>query len=340
MDLELKLEKGDEFLTDGSDDSSDVITDDLDDVELLKECSREDLFMLIREDPEYYCKLIKQNKLGDALSIKIDRNSDGGGLNIKFRIYPEDRWTEVGYWEDATDKEVYADFKTQIDNLLSKSRKGKDRSHLQCQLEGNNDPMSMDYGNDISGFNKKTPFKTPLEVQLEGMLKNDNRRNPPENLKDNIITQEKQIENQPINYLNQFVAGLIDKIIREIPQLIVIEDEQNYYSLITCLNERFGEKDIPTAHLESHKQLIEKLRSLAYLQRMYSILSPHQSHPEIYDYLVDFHRDAMKINPGVYRKIRKDALVKLLDEDDQKILSEYCLDVQEVWLNYLNNQDE
>lgn len=99
-DSDLELSESDEHLTDGTGGEDNVESDDLDDIELIKECSREDLFMLIKDDPKYYCDLITKNRLNDELSIKIGRSNDGGGLNIKFRIYPEDRWTEVGYWGD------------------------------------------------------------------------------------------------------------------------------------------------------------------------------------------------------------------------------------------------
>lgn len=347
---EFELRESDQHL---GDESFDLQSNDLNDVDLLRECSREDLFMLIKEDPEYYCKLIRDNALCDELSIKIYRSRDGGGLNIKFRIYPEDRWMEVGYWGDAPDREVYQDFKTQIDALLSRNQSGKrteSRHHLESQLDANNDMRSPDYGQDISKNNQKFKmndnlcFKTPLEKQLERIVEESRDvgdhlrkcRHPPENLKENIRSQDEQIRDNPIDFLNQFVAGLIDQIIKEIPRLIEIDPSQDYRQIASVLEKEFV--DIPNVHQEAHLTLIQNLKSCAYLQKINYLLD-WDSYPEIHDYLIDFHREAMKINPGIYRKIKKDVLFGLLDDDDQKILKDYCLDVQDVWLNYLNNQD-
>ncbi len=123
---------------------------EIEDVELLKAVSRDDLFQLMSTDVMHFLQLIKKYKLENELSIFTSRSDDGGGLRIKFRIYPEDRWTEVGYFDDSDDSEVIDDFNSQVKYLLSRNRgnggSGDARQHLEAQLKGNNDIKSVDYG--------------------------------------------------------------------------------------------------------------------------------------------------------------------------------------------------
>lgn len=334
-----------------------VFTDstDLEDVELIQACSREDLFMLIREDPEYYIKLIKKHKLEHPLSILISRSDDGGGLNLKFRIYPEDRWTEVGYWGDSSDEEVYQDFVTQIDLLLKRSKgssKGSSRPHLESQLDGNNNLLSPDYGRDIPEIKgkfcqKMKDFSFTLDQSLTSTTTKKQQteipssrrsRLAPENLKETLNTPAEEIEQTPVEFLNKFVAQLLEKIIEQVPKLLEIDPDQNYQPLINQLND--SNYYIPPEYQSAHQQLLDQIKGHQYLQQMQLLtLNWTSLYPELNDSLVSFHRQTMRLNPSPYIRITRDKLLTLLDQEDQTILDQYCLDIHEIWLDYLDHQD-
>jgi len=350
-------------------------TADLDDIELLQTCSRVDLFMLIKEDPKYYLDLIKKNKLEQLLNILVTRSTDGNGLNIKFKLYPNDRWVEVGYWGDSTDTEVYNEFKDQITIQLNKSQSGKkdaDRyAHLTSQLDNNNNILSPEYSKDPTLKNiSKIQFKSghqevsSLEDKLNSLSKQSSlsevkidcksgcnakvinkqklpsihkARLAPENLKECL---EESIHDKPMEYLDNFVAQLLEKIIEEVPKLIVINKDRNYGKIIQNLTDiNLLDKDfVPDNYKTMHQKLINQIRGCEYIQRIH-YLTDWGQYPELNDYLVDFHKEAMQQNPTLYTKIKKDDLLKLLDDDDKILLDKYCLDIQEIWLNYLNHQD-
>ena len=388
-----------------SDDETISSTTDLDDVELLQKCSRHDLFTLIKEDPKYYIDLIKKNKLEHNLNILISRSIDGNGLNIKFKLYPDDRWIEVGYWGDSTDEEVYNEFKEQISVQLNKSqygRKNEERyAHLESQLDKNNNIMSPDYGKNDNFKNldkiNQLQFKTPLEQTMSSILpqsqlnlrssntkqsntKQSNTKQSsicnknvtfaplnkshecisecrsgcndkavkritptihksrlaPENLKECL---EDNIIEKPMDYLNNFIAQLLEKIIEAVPNLIVIDKNRNYTELINSLKDQDNLKDsVPDNYKMMHTNLLNQIRGCEYIQRI-QYLTDWSLYPELKDYLIDFHREAMLQNPALYTKIKKDDLLKLLDDDDKHILEQYSLDIREIWLDYLNHQD-
>lgn len=340
-------------------------TVNLNDIDLLTSCTREDLFNLIREDPEYYLTLIKDNGLENQLNILVRRSDNGNGLHIKFKIYSDDRWTEVGYWDDCSDQEVYQDFADQVKILLTQSRSGRKAakySHLESQLDADNNMLSPEYGNDIKQIREiKQKFKSdnqqssfPLsfspsqeqrppksqEPQLNQaqLIPNVARaRLAPENLKDEL---DQSAEEKPVDFLNSFVAQLLEKIIEKVPQLVNIDKNRNYHLLAKNLNDLslFRGEQIPENYTETHNKLVDQIRGCHYIQKIH-YLTDWEKFPELNDYLVDFHRSAMKLNPSLYTKIEKQKLIELLDQDDQEILKTYCLDIQQIWLDYLNHQD-
>ena len=120
-------------------------------IEILKGASPEELYQLLASDPAFYLKLIENHKspdenLGQRFRCLLSRN-DNDTLNIKFKIFPTDRWTEIGYFEDMSDQDVYHDFTSHVDALLSRSSAviEKNRSHLSSEIGEENDISSQKY---------------------------------------------------------------------------------------------------------------------------------------------------------------------------------------------------
>ena len=314
-----------------SDNESDSISTELDDIELLQDMSREDLFSLIRTDPKYYLDLIKDNNLEQQLYILISRASDGGCLNIKFRIYPEDRWTEVGYFSDGTDEQVLEDFVNQINFLLNRTRHYDKYEHLSSQLDKNNNMLSMEYGQD---FKEMGQNKTSIEKKLDHFMNTSKqmRKNETENLKDTINRPPQNIKDKPIDTLNNFVAIILDKILKELPKIININDTINYDSILNSIKLI----EPPDQYKKHHDSLIKKISGCQYVQKIHYAVD-WDKNEELHDYLIDFHHQAIRLNSNLYSIIKKDVLLNLLDDEDKEILEKYSLDIQDLWLDYLKN---
>ena len=373
---ESDLDRDDKVVEDNDEDTA-----DLDDVELLKSCSREDLFMLIKEDPKYYLDLIKSNKLENELSILIKRSDDGGGLYIKFRIYPEDRWTEVGYWDSGSDDEIYADFQEQIKLLLSQSRSGRQSSkytHLGSQLDANNNVLSNDYGKDIKlivdgknggkgGFTIGTsnigtsnvPAKAGVASAIKGTgggsqklnahnLDELNRMNAIRDKMDNSThlinfttnnddytgTTRRESVVPEANPVDIFVKELVSKITKKVPTLFKSNDH-NYTNLIRGISDiGLINNNIPDEFSGVHNKLLQKIKGCQYIQRIHG-MTDWENFPELYDYLVDFHQGAMKLNPTLYH-FSSSELSSVIDDDDREVLKSYVLDISQIWLEHLH----
>ena len=334
---------------------------EIDDLDLLKSMNREDLFTLIKTDPRYYLTLIKENKLEDQLDIHTYRSSEGS-LTIKFRIYPNDDPVEVGYSHGVNDDEVIDEFILQIKLLLnrrkleptellgqtdlvdldseseleSESECGLEtkkepfsRAHLACQLEGNNDVLSNDYGKDLKKLSKN--LKNPMNFT--------NSLNP-ENLKDSLNavetitslntikppTRKETMIEKPVDTLNNFVALLLDKISNNLPNLVQIDRTADYSSMIRDLEAIKP----PKAYLEQHENLLEQIKGYAYLQKVHHLMY-WTKYPELQDDWRNFHLESIKKSPNLYSNIKKETLLDLLDEDDRELLQQYQLDIQQIW---------
>jgi hypothetical protein len=302
--------------------------DDIDDITLLKSCSREDLFNLILTEPKYYLDIIKDNKLEHELSIFVDND-----YNIKFKIFPDDRWTEVGFFSNGSIPEIIDEFKVQVNYWLHKSRSGKKYEHLVSQLDSNNDMLSTSYGNDL---NKLTNMKNIKDMNnLKSLKKHKSTIIKPDNLLDtkaqNIKDSLTDDNDSPVDHLNKFVAMILNKIIQEIPKIIEIPKSIDYYGLVLELKKL----DPPETYKTQHDNLIENIKCCHYLQSVQN-LTNWDKYDGIHEYLVKFHREAMKKTPHIYSKIKKPVLLSLLDADDLLILKKYSLDVSQIWNNYLS----
>jgi len=129
------------------------ISDDAqDDLEDMMDASPEELYELLASDPEHYFKLIQTYtqepyNLPQRCRCLISRNQNHT-LNIKFRILPDDRWTEIGHFQDMSDREIYEDFTSHVEALLKRSTAVVEQSrrpHLITEMGTANDISSKEY---------------------------------------------------------------------------------------------------------------------------------------------------------------------------------------------------
>lgn len=114
-------------------------------IELLKTASPDELYTLLSSDPSFYLPLIKKyNHTGNLehLFRCIMGRTSGGTLTIKFKIYPNDRWTEIGFFEYGSDREIYDEFSKHVTLLLKRSVSSIEidkTAHVKFQTDAEND---------------------------------------------------------------------------------------------------------------------------------------------------------------------------------------------------------
>ncbi|MEX0598981.1 MAG: hypothetical protein WD512_21035, partial [Candidatus Paceibacterota bacterium] len=143
-------------------------------------------------------------------------------------------------------------------------------------------------------------------------------------------------DDDPNNRIKEFKGELIERIIKKVPELLEIKD-QNYGNIIRGLSDlNLQINSIPDNYKISHNRLLEKIKGCQYIQRIHSI-TDWKSYPELYDYLVDFHREGMKQNPTLY-EFSSESLENFLDQDDKAILKLYVMNIGQIWSEYLGNK--
>jgi hypothetical protein len=117
-----------------------------DEVELMKVASTKELFELIASDCRKYVSIIehyKNENLQTLFNVAIRRIE--GHLLIKFKLNANDRWVEVGFFDDDnTDKETLDELKKMIAYYLKNYDDiGKQRrSHIASQFELDGPPVT------------------------------------------------------------------------------------------------------------------------------------------------------------------------------------------------------
>lgn len=304
-----------------------------DDIELIKTISREDLFYLIKSDPLYYLELIKKNKLEDQLYIKVSRNDNGNTLYIKFKLYPNDRWTEIGSISDMSDDEVIKEFIFHVDLLLNRPRNGKNniddnRKHVMEELTGNNDILSDTYilkEKDKGNENKKN--------NVIGKLKSINKdTNINANKKSISKSKSKKCKNDIDNDIEEYKELLIFNIQQVLPVYInKIMKDINFDEFLNY----FKNNDVPSGYESLHFYNTNALKEFSYISNIYKL---YYNKNKMFDnLLMDLQSEFLKRNKNFYKMITYRTDIKeLLDNVDSDIVEEYNINVNKLWMDYLD----
>ena len=202
-------------------------------------------------------------------------------------------------------------------------------------------------------------FQTPLEKQLNKivsekpstnnnkhhLLKNSSLPNqeltrsieavtkkPPQNLKESLTVDS----DRPMDFLNQFISLLIEKIIENLHDLVLIDPNSNYQVLLSELEEQTN--NVPQACQEMHHKLIDQIASLAYLQKIHAIIDLNE-YPVLKKALVLLHADNFKLNPYHYINLKWELVENLLDQEEKEIVNKYHLNLSKLWKEFLLEQD-
>ena len=141
------------------------------DIELLKYAeSPEEFYEMISTFPEIY--LPQLETLNECLFNLILRRYDGN-LVIKYRMRPEEKWTELGFMGDKyKDEEVYDEFKHHVKLRLMKGPSLVGRQHLVGELQEDDsvqndqvdDSAQKDRGDDSVQKDDSAQVNNPMEM--------------------------------------------------------------------------------------------------------------------------------------------------------------------------------
>lgn len=147
----------------------------------------QELYRLLITDPEYYLNIIetyRKENLSDKFNCKVSRND--GKMLVKFKIFPEEKWTEVGYFSNNyDDKETCDEFIEHVKVQLNKPRKARPKPGQKLSVDeilgqsDNRDHLDYELGehNDITNEN----FKVNNKVKKENP-RNDEPADDPDEL--------------------------------------------------------------------------------------------------------------------------------------------------------------
>jgi len=233
-----------------------------DEIALLNECDNmEELYQLLSTDPEYYLKILEQRRdIANKYNCQISRSADKQ-LNVKFKLYPEDRWTEVGYFDEGIkDDEIYKDFATKVE-LVIKNSKGprkhykpgepiplsevlndRSRDHLNGELDKEDLPMDIkqkieekkqDREIMMSKLPKYVPAN-PFKPNKSFKTDNINHEELPKPINTRImaksntsmliedISDDKEDIDPYSNLLEAYVGQILQRMIQEMPKWLEI----------------------------------------------------------------------------------------------------------------------
>jgi hypothetical protein len=332
-----------------SSDSSNVESSTDNEKEMLLEMaeSREDLFMYIKTDPSYYLDLIQKEKIGPQLNIMVSRDGSNSNMKIKYKIHPNDRWTEVGYFSETSDEEVIEEFIKQVNHNIHRTPidpKDRIHTHLDSQLAGDNNMQSENYMKDIEAIKRQANESDPIKKLINEKQKQ--KQNTPSNQikiqTSSLQTVAKQAPQQAPQVIKKrteleiYQEQMVERILSDIPKLLKPFPDQGTLHYDTRVLNKLGRLKTPNEFKKTHEKLVNRIENRKYIMDVSKVLNITE-YPELEGEIVEFHRDAIRMNPYIYKQyvdIEKFGS-EYLDDIDREILEKYSLDVEEIWDEYL-----
>jgi hypothetical protein len=204
--------------------NKDLPADVEEEVEIMKQAwvDPDQLYLLITTDPAYYINIIENYKgedLQELFNLRINR--DKGKLTIKFKIFSDDKWTDVGFFNNGfDDSDTLDEFCLRVELRLNS--KMDNRANIMASLD-----------NDLE--NKLGKTQKVANVNVESISKMD-------------ITEEMEswVNKCPENYKKEY-EQLIDEIRMDRDPFV-----QFLYSI---------EKKIPEKCIKSYNNFLDIIRN-------------------------------------------------------------------------------
>lgn len=284
------------------------------DIQLITLCDRFELFELIKTNPKYYLSLIKKHKLEDQLMIKI--NNDPSNYTIKFKIYPNDRWIEVGYFNDSSvnENDVFTDFVKQIDFSLASTDNTNSRAHLSGELDQN----VHDFNN-YAGINFERRLETKEDI-LATKLSNNLQNRTGENMNDNEEIETNNGETETGEKEKEFdVTKCYDKLQRKLIagyNTAILAKLKKYVKISNALGQI---NVVPSRFSDVHASLIEHYSLFTYMFKLLTIFNDNY-HEDGIMRNIDLHEGLRSSHPQLYDSL---SAKSIFNAKDQELIAKY-----------------
>lgn len=302
------------------------------DIQLITICNREELFELIKTNPKYYLALIKKHKLEDQLMIKI--NKDDNNYTIKFKINADDRWIEVGYFNDIsiTENDVVNDFIRQVDYQLTINNGiNNDMAHLSSQLNQNTDDLK-----EYAGYNFDTTdrlLQTKQDIIAHKLMNNfQNRSNDVNSNDENMLNGGEDVrdgDNQmPMQHPNKkrpaeseaeslqrkLITGYNMAILGKLKKYIKINSGLNQITIV------------PPSFNVLHTDLIDHFGNFSYMFKILSMFNDNYHNDHVMKN-IHVHFTLRNKYPFLYDGLNSDVI---LNEKDKALIVEKQLELRDL----------
>lgn len=311
-------------------------------IELLKSAvdDPENLYSLIATDPQYYVGIIenyKQENLQNLFNLRVNRINNK--LTLKFKLYPDDRWVEVGQFSESyNDEETFEEFVKHIEIELERPRKKRPKpgekltiDQIMDNSEVNRDHLN--YENDNKQNNKQNKQQnsknelSDIYQEAEKVRAIPNLPKLPHNMKkkSNKVPQYPNHEPQPQSLqtstipqfdvlLQSWLNHILEKIAEKIPQwlefdkFIQIEPVVNNQNSQLLIQLRMESNNCPIYLKQNYHNFVkqlEKSENSQFYQRLkfYEPSIPNEFKDQYYQLM----RDCLnkRANTNVYQTLFK-----------------------------------
>lgn len=342
------------------------------DIQLMKIADLRELYQLIASNCKHYVSIIenyKEENLQTLFNMIVRRIE--GHLLIKFKLNMDERWVEVGFFDnDNTDKETMSELKTSIEFYLKNSdqiEKNR-RKHLVAQFDNQNQEKST-----VKDQPKKkalpddyfNPKNNPELAVSRKQLESAGYRALPSSLKEKEKSL-REFENQPMdltNYLgnenpqtnsvksqikdeNHLIDDALTSFKKEISN--TLKKKFNHQNKNECNINKNQNTDI--CSLIDNRQILNQYsQNINVIESIYESLqtAPFETHAILYGKLFDFlneQSDAEKAacylgllqqkskkQINKNQSIDKNQLLNCLTENQRKIIDQYNINIMELF---------
>jgi hypothetical protein len=351
--------EGAEEAKESEDEDEDEAVDLESEVELWKFIAQDELYMLLKEDPGRYLPFLESNReLAQKHGCLVTR--DDGKLRIKFRIFPEDRWTECGYFDDFDDAIIHQEFSEAVQRSLNMSRSRKNpknmsrdeylkdvnqpdsnRAHVNAEIDGITDVDSLrklkgeQLSKDGISYEKTPKAAVDITKKSETVVKKVEQE-----IQDVSLEEKNQTKTKENTLLEAYLAQILDKMSSALTHNLFLEKNRNHSLDKLVTNLRAVEEKIPRSLVKDYRRLITSLlvttdnAVYTYLTDLKQHLLPRNLEP-VYDSFLS--KLAYHQNMRLGSEWTEEKLYDLLglNKVDIRLLKEHKVNLRDLWNNSL-----
>lgn len=330
-------------------------------------CSPDELYTLLKDDPSRYLPFLEKNKeLAQKHRCLVTR--DNNRLRIKYRIFPEDRWTECGYFTDFDDQIIYQEFSDSVQRTLNIPRNRKDPKKMSQteyikQLENTDrshitTEINQKMVNASDGALKVTrPLNT--DIDMKSVLECKSQQMQSEGfITEKVVPKRTQLDessytnfNSVNNLLDAYLQQILERMNASVPIWLAGTNSNEESRVYTnkgldqlIMNLKSVEQRVPKHLSKEFQELIMNLKT-SYMNDFYGFMFEQKQHflPRYLEPIYDNFLVKLICGSSLYLSEEwthsKICLFLNLSTIDLQLMEEHNIDLRELWNNYNHSFD-